>query len=89
MPTIVLKLLAGQVTGWTDRRSGDYMLYPLGSIKTRLETVDSLADKSSIVGKRHNLCNGDRKPLIHRLYSPVGVIFGHLETCLTRYFFLL
>ena len=86
MPTIVLKLFAGQVTGRTDRQSGDYMLYPLGSIKTRLETVDSLADKSSIVGKRYNLCNGDRKP---RLYSPVGVIFGHLETCLTRYFFLL
>jgi len=33
MPTVVLKLLAGQGTGRTDRQSGDYMLPPLVSIK--------------------------------------------------------
>ena len=36
MPTVVLKLLAGQGTGWmdgwTDGQSGDYMLPPLGRI---------------------------------------------------------
>jgi len=26
MPTVVLKLIAGQDTGWTDGQSGDYML---------------------------------------------------------------
>jgi len=33
MPTVVLKLFAGQGTGRMDGQSGDYMLPPLGSIK--------------------------------------------------------
>jgi len=32
MPTVILKLFAGQGTGRTDGQSGDYMLPPLGSI---------------------------------------------------------
>ena len=32
MPTVVLKLLAGQGTGQRDGQRGDYMLPPFGSI---------------------------------------------------------
>jgi len=37
MPTVVLKLFAGQGSGWTDRQSSDYnyKLPPLESIKTK------------------------------------------------------
>ena len=36
MPTVVLKLFAGQGTGWTDGQSSDYMLSPLGVQKMAL-----------------------------------------------------
>jgi len=53
MPTVVLKLFAGQGNGWMDNRtdgqSGDYMLPPLGSIKK--EKKISTTNIFSIEGK--------------------------------------
>ena len=53
MPTVVLKLFAGQGNGWMDNRtdgqSGDYMLPSLGSIKK--EKNISTTNIFSIEGK--------------------------------------